>query len=301
MTHLPYWKIASTIGGAALTGAAVALNAQHIAAAEGWESPLVLAGIIVTVCAALTPPAAERCQKEGQPLKAAMLWLFFTLAVAFSLSASIGRAGDHRDAQVADGEAANMRAEVAQEAYAAAKKTAAEECAKRGSLCRKAEAALAMARGQLGAAPAAKAADPGAERIASVLGISQASVALYSPLALPFALELGGFIFLAVGLAPRRKIELLRHDRKDDDGTPVVAVARPQAIASRAVAIAKPVARPAMAALPAPAKPGTKAYYLQRLEREFPKLANAVAEGSLSVFAATLAAGLRKGPALQYA
>jgi hypothetical protein len=30
-------------------------------------------------------------------------------------------------------------------------------------------------------------------------------VALYSPLALPLGLELGGFIFLAVGSAPRRR------------------------------------------------------------------------------------------------
>ena len=47
--------------------------------------------------------------------------------------------------------------------------------------------------------------DPGAERLAAVLGIQQASVALYSPLLLPLGLELGGFIFLALGLAPRRR------------------------------------------------------------------------------------------------
>jgi hypothetical protein len=300
VTHLPHWKIASTVGGAALTCAAVALNAQHVAHGEGWDSPLVAAGIIVTICAALTPPVAERCQKDNQPLKAAMLWTFFTLAVAFSLSASIGRAGGHRDLQVADGEAANIRAKVAQEAYAAAQKTVADECAKRGPLCRKAEATLAMARSQLGAAPAAKAADPGAERIAKVLGMSEASVALYSPLALPFALELGGFIFLAVGLAPRRKLDPGQVERKDDDGTPAVAIAKPQAVASRAVAIAKPLARPAIAALPAPAKPGTRAYYLARLQAEFPKLAEQIEAGAMSVYAATVMAGLRR-PVLQTA
>jgi hypothetical protein len=35
-----------------------------------------------------------------------------------------------------------------------------------------------------------------------LLGVSEATVALYSPIALPLALERGGFIFLAIGLSP---------------------------------------------------------------------------------------------------
>jgi hypothetical protein len=268
MTHLPVFKISATVGGAALTAAATWLNAEHVAHAEGWASPLVTAGIIVTLAASLTPPVAERCAKDSQPFKAACLWLFFLFAVCFSMSASISRAGGHRDAEVADGEAANTRAEIAQEAYDAAKTAVKAECVKRGTLCRKAEAVLASARAVLGLAPPARAADPGAMRIAKVMGVSQEVVALYSPLALPFALELGGFAFLACGLAPRRrrKDEPLRDDRKHGDGTPV-AIAKPVAVAK---AVAKPVARPAIAALPAPAKPGTKAYYLARLQAEFP-------------------------------
>ena len=61
MKPVAYWKIAATAGGASLTGAAVWLNAEHIAHAEGWASPLVLAGVLTTLCASLTPPAAERC------------------------------------------------------------------------------------------------------------------------------------------------------------------------------------------------------------------------------------------------
>jgi hypothetical protein len=280
-SSIPLWKVAATAGGAALTGAAVWLNAEHIAHAEGWRSPLVLAGVLTTICAALTRPAAERCAKDGQPLKAVCLWAFFALAVAFSLSASIGRAGGHRDGQVADGEAANLKAQLAREAYDSAAAAVKAECIKRGSLCRNAEAALAVARAGLGVAPAARAADPGAERIANVLGVSQASVALYSPLALPFALELGGFIFLAVGLAPRR--------RKIQDA----AVPKLQNPSIEGIYPAKPIAK----ALPAPAKAGTRAYYLQRLEREFPRLAQEVAAGAMSVYAATVMAGLRK-PAL---
>jgi hypothetical protein len=44
------------------------------------------------------------------------------------------------------------------------------------------------------------------------------------------------------------------------------------------------------------AKAGTKAYYLQRLEREHPQLAKKIASGEISVYAASIAAGLRKAP-----
>jgi len=176
------------------------LNAEHIAHAEGWASPLVLAGVLTTLCACLTSPAAERCARDAQPLKAACLWLFFGLAVTFSLTASIARSGGHRDAEVADAEAANMRAALAREAYQDAKMAKDAECKSgRGKLCRKAEDTLEAARQTL----AVKTADPGAERVAAVLAIEPATVALYSPFALPLGLELGGFIFLAVGLSPR--------------------------------------------------------------------------------------------------
>jgi hypothetical protein len=46
-----------------------------------------------------------------------------------------------------------------------------------------------------------------------------------------------------------------------------------------------------------PAKAGTKAYYLQRLQRDFPALAAKIASGEISVYAASIAAGLRKAPA----
>ena len=44
------------------------------------------------------------------------------------------------------------------------------------------------------------------------------------------------------------------------------------------------------------AKPGTAAYYLARLRRDHAELANQVARGELSVYRASIAAGLRKEP-----
>lgn len=67
--------------------------------------------------------------------------------------------------------------------------------------------------------------------------------------------------------------------------------------------IASPIEEPATPmqtlakAAAMPAKAGTKAYYLQRLEREHPALAAKIASGEMSVYAASIAAGLRKAPA----
>ena len=201
----PVWKIAATVGGSALTGAAVWLNATHIAHTEGWGSPLVAAGVIVTLCAAVTPPFAERAAKTGQPAKAVLLWTFFALAVSFSLSASIARSSGYASGKVATVEQANESAKLAKEAYEAAKQTQQDECKKRGTRCRAAEDAVTAARAKLATSAPVQSADPGAERLAAVLGIQPSTVQLYAPLLLPLGLELGGFIFLAAGLAPRRR------------------------------------------------------------------------------------------------
>jgi len=203
---LSVWKFSATVGGGALTGCALWLNAAHVAAAEGWASPLVAAGIVVTICAAATPPLGERAAQDGQWLKAICLAVFFVLAVSFSLTASITRSGGHRDAAAASAESGAEKTRLAREAYQTAQETRAAECATgRGPKCRDAETALSESRKALQAASPIMAADPAAERIAGALGISEAAVARYSPMALPFALELGGLVFLAIGLSPRRR------------------------------------------------------------------------------------------------
>jgi hypothetical protein len=159
----------------------------------------------VTLCAAATPPFAERAAKTGQPVKAAALWLFFVLAVSFSLTASITRAGGNRDAQTAAMQQSNTKTRLVNEAYETAVANRVAECASgRGPRCRAAEVTLAEARRVLGQAEPIRSADPAAQRLAVLLGVSEASIALYSPLALPLGLELGGFVFLATGLSPRR-------------------------------------------------------------------------------------------------
>ena len=272
----PIWKIAATAGGSALTGAAVWLNATHIAHTEGWGSPLVAAGVIVTLCAAVTPPFAERAAKTGQPAKAVLLWTFFALAVSFSLSASIARSSGYASGKVATVEQANEGAKLAREAYEAAKQTQQDECKTRGARCRAAEDAVTAARAKLATAAPVQSADPGAERLAAVLGIRQSTVQLYAPLLLPLGLELGGFIFLAAGLAPRYR-----------NGLNFEPVARRSPAAATLI-------RDAVAT---PAKRGTAAYYLARLQRDHPTIALRVAAGELSIYKACIAAGIRKAPA----
>ena len=112
-----------------------------------------------------------------------------------------------------------------------------------------------------------------------MLGVQQASVALYAPLLLPLGLELGGFIFLALGLAPRRR---------EEDGT-ATSPAGPE------VAESVTVAMPAVAdPKPALVSKGGKAYYMQRLQRDYPAIAKRVQDGELSVYAASIEAGIRK-------
>jgi len=284
-----FWKIAATIGGTGLTATAVWLNAEHVAASEGWHSPLVAAGVIVTLCAASVPPLAERAAKTGQPGKAAMLWLFFILAVGFSLSASIARSSSYVAGNAARAETSNRATRLAEEAYAAAKRSVEAECAKRGPKCRDLEEKADEARKALAIAKPVQAGDPGAERLAALLGVDEAKVRLYVPLLLPLGLELGGFIFLAFGLAPRRREEAIV--------APTIA-AEPIAMADDPVPteIATPMQTIAIAAAKAPAA-GTKAYYLQRLQREHPAIAVKIASGEMSVYAASIAAGLRKAPA----
>lgn len=289
MKTLPYVKILAIIGGAGLTAVATYMNAEAIAASEGWLSPLTIGTIILTISGAMALPLAEQAWKTGQWLKAAFLVLFFSLVVAGSLLNTLARTAAYRDGQVATGVATNARAELAREAYAAAQATVADECKKRGDRCRAAEAAVVTARNALATVAPAKAADPAAARLSALLGISESAVALYVPLILPTALELGGFILLAFGFAPRRrKIEIAE--------MPITIVETPiETAASPIIEPATPMQTLAKA-ISAPAKAGTKAYYLDRLKAEHPQLAAKVASGEMSVYGASIAAGLRKAP-----
>jgi hypothetical protein len=202
-------------------------------------------------------------------------------------------------------EQSNEKARLAKEAYEAATAARSDECATgRGPRCRDLETAVTDARNALAMAAPVQSSDPGSERLSAVLGVDQGRVQLYAPLLLPLGLELGGFIFLATGLAParRRREASFAPPNLGTQKTPSIEgiVAKPspavaknakksQAVAKLLREAAKPVAKPGAV--------GTRAYYLARLECEAPGFARRVHDGELSVYAASIAAGIRKAPA----
>lgn len=203
----PLDKIVAVIAAIPLVAAETGLNAEHLAASEGWMSTLVLGAVGATLAAAIALPIAERALARGYWFKAIGLGLFFVVMLAASFSTSVGRVGTKHDGDVSSAKGHNAKMALAQQAYDAAMKTVEDECKKRGPLCRKAEAAVTDARAALAASPAAKVEDPMAKRLAAASGLSEATVALYQPLLFPLALQIGGFFFLAYGFAPAAKME----------------------------------------------------------------------------------------------
>jgi len=203
----PLDKIVAVIAAIPLVAAETGLNAEHLAATEGWASTLVLGAVGATLAAAIALPIAERALARGYRIKAFGLGLFFLLMLAASFSTSVGRVGSKHDGDVSSAKGHNAKMMLAQQAYDDARKTVEDECKKRGSKCRAAEDAVKAARAALAAVPAAKVEDPMARRLAAASGLSEATVALYQPLLFPLALQIGGFFFLAYGFAPAAKAE----------------------------------------------------------------------------------------------
>lgn len=201
-----YKKVATTIG-VLFCGVEGWLNAEHVAASEGWFSSLVVAVVIASAGAAAAIPLAERAWKSGQTAKTVGLAVFFVAMLVFSLGASTERVGSKRDGETSSAQNVNKKALLAKEAYIAAQKTAEAECANgRGPRCRDAEKAVTKARSALVSAPEKRIEDSMSVRIAAFLPfVTKEQVALYWPLSWPIALQLGGIFFLALGLAPRKE------------------------------------------------------------------------------------------------
>jgi hypothetical protein len=240
-------KVAATLAAVPLIAAETGLNAEHLAHSEGWMSTLVAGAIGATLAAAAALPIAERAMTKGYWLKASGLTAFFLIMMAFSFTTSVGRVGAKADGDAAGARGHNARLEIAKQAYAAAQATQAAECKSgRGPRCRDAEKAVTAARVALQAAPAAKAEASMETRLAAATGLSIDTVALYQPLLFPLALQLGGFFFLAYGLAPRR-------EARSEPARPVKAPA-PAMTPAKKQAAAKPAtaSRKKLKALPRP-------------------------------------------------
>lgn len=207
--NTPIMKYVATGVGITLCGVETWLNAEHIAKTEGLVSSLVAAVVVASIGAAAALPLAERAAKASQKAKALGLALFFLLMVCFSFSASVDRVGGKKDGEIAAARTDNNRVALAREAYTTAQKAAEAECAKiRGTRCRAAEKTASEARKSLAEKPAERVEDSMAKRISAAMPFLTAEdVELYQPLVLPLALQLGGFLMLALGLSPKERIE----------------------------------------------------------------------------------------------
>lgn len=192
--------------GVVLLSTDIVLNAEYIARGEGWLSSMVAITIVTTIAAGAALPQAERAFNARQWLKAAGLIAFFALVVTYSLSVAIDRWGAFRDAATADSHQINVTATQAAAAVSDAERTVAAECGRRGPRCRAAEARLSEARERLAATPVAREALDGmSARLAALTGLSDRTIRLLQPLALPIALQIGAFVFLAIGFAPEKR------------------------------------------------------------------------------------------------
>lgn len=129
-----------------------------------------------------------------------------------------------------------------------------------------------------------------AAMIASASGSGQEGIArgIGAIKALLFLILVEALVWLSVPamrLMARKSIatasEPIATPAATDEGCKSVAISSEPTVAAEVAAVTK----------------GSKAYYLQRLERDHPQLASAVAIGKLSVYAASIQAGLRKPPA----
>lgn len=152
----------------------------------------------------------------------------------------------------------------------------------------KLETALTDAVRQRQAAKPAEATDGKAVVLADILGASEAETSRKMAIVLIFAaLLIGELCAHLAGPAAQLIGSAMQRDATKPDEIATDEI--PEEVAT----VAKPE--------PAKVSKGGKAYYLQRLERDFPELATRVHRGEISCYKACVLAGIRKAPAKDWA
>lgn len=217
--RVPRWDIrrgVSTLAGSTLVG---------LAAWYAWEHFKDPAAPIAAVFGAVMLHLGQHAWRSQQRALACSLAALSVFALLISLTAVIGRVASQNDVRshtIASSNEMRRLAEV-EEAEAKADRDAAArialaECSRadnpkadpRGPKCIAAEKREKEARERLDAARerlalmgVAKVEDSGARRLAAILPLTEAQIALYQPLLLPIWLELSGLALLTFGLSHR--------------------------------------------------------------------------------------------------
>lgn len=190
---------------------------EHAADGPSKSMALLVAVPIVTATLAFVPVLMEQCWHGRAWGKAFGLILVFLLLAGYSLPQAIGRAGEARDGKIAEASASTASSKRAQDVLALAKDALAQassdvraECRTGdGPRCKAMKAIEANRRTDVKTASdaldklgAPKLAPSDAPRLAAVLRISEETVNLYQPLALPLGLEVGVWILLWIAFSP---------------------------------------------------------------------------------------------------
>jgi hypothetical protein len=224
-TRYPKWGIAAIAGGVCLTAIEVYGAVSYLVSQE-QPHYLVAGGAVVTVVAAILPILAGRCWGNGRYVLASLLWLALVPALSVILCAAVERTGGAKDTADRDRQAIALRAELARSAVKDAKtrldaaeaavlaetksggcKTICEGFKEEAKAARKALSEARNTVAQAGVVPR----DPMAARLAAVLPVSEAGIALYQPLVLPLAISALGLLLITVGAhTPKRRKALKR-------------------------------------------------------------------------------------------
>lgn len=200
-------RIAASLIGAGLVGLSGYLTWEH---SHDFTAP------IAAVVGAGMFHFGETALRARRWLTGTLLGLLGLLAVAISLGAVIDRTSSRYDAAHQSRASENLPRVAAEQAVTEAKQalTTAEaavssECLSGvGPKCKGLETRVAQARERLKTARdgltklgARTVEDPSAKRIAAVLGVSEAQIAMAQPLLLPVWIELSGLALLTYGLS----------------------------------------------------------------------------------------------------
>ena len=203
--------------GTALLALQTWLLTEHATHAAGLSPALLAAVPVVTVTLAALPLLMEHCLRHRAWLKAVWLLILFALLVGYSLPTAIGRAGEARDAKIAEAATSTRPLELATAELTRtlariddAEREVKREC--KSGFGRKCEgwkrtlaerqASAKALRDDIAKLAPPKVGASDAPRIAALLGIAEATVNLYQPLFLPLAMELGVWILLWIGFSP---------------------------------------------------------------------------------------------------
>ena len=200
--------------GLAAYGVDQAMNYEFMIGLEGGVTSLVIAVPIAGLLCCISWPAAWRCLSRGDLLNALMLIGVFASLAAFSLGASINRAGEAYDRNIAATKSSNMPRLIAQQAMVDAKAdwTAKDQvvqaeaanggcgriCVAKKALAEEARQHYEAAKSKVAELGAARSADPMASRLAPLLRVPETWVQMVYPLMLPIGIWLASIAFIGI-------------------------------------------------------------------------------------------------------